>query len=63
MGKRSDFERRKNDFYSTPRAALVRLIPYLCGGVRSVAEPCAGDGAPSKSDAPGLVSFDRLLSF
>jgi hypothetical protein len=43
MGKRSSFERRKADFYPTPRAAVVHLIPYL-RGIRSFAEPCAGDG-------------------
>jgi hypothetical protein len=30
-------------FYPTPRAAVVPLIPYL-RGIRSFAEPCAGDG-------------------
>ena len=29
MGKRSSFERREADFYPTPRAAVVPLIPYL----------------------------------
>ena len=43
MGKRSNFERREADFYTTPRAAVVPLIPYL-RGIRSFAEPCAGDG-------------------
>ena len=44
MGKRSNFERREADFYPTPRAAVVPLIPYLrC--IRSFAEPCAGNGA------------------
>ena len=43
MGKRSNFERREADFYPTPRAAAVPLIPYL-GGIRTFAEPCAGDG-------------------
>jgi hypothetical protein len=46
MGKRSNFERREADFYPTPRAAVVPLIPYLRGrGIRAFAEPCAGDGA------------------
>ena len=31
MGKRSSFERREADFYPTPRAAVVPLIPYLRG--------------------------------
>ena len=44
MGKRSNFERREADFYPTPRAAVVPLIPYL-RGTRSFAEPCVGDGA------------------
>jgi hypothetical protein len=46
MGKRSNFERREADFYPTPRAAVVPLIPYIRGsGIRTFAEPCAGDGA------------------
>jgi hypothetical protein len=44
MGKRSNFERRAADFYPTPMPAVVPLLPYL-RGVRSFAEPCAGDGA------------------
>ena len=44
MGKRSNFERREADFYPTPRAAVLPLIPYL-RGIRTFAEPCAGDGA------------------
>jgi len=44
MGKRSNFERREADFYPTPRAAVMPLIPYL-RGIRSFAEPCAGAGA------------------
>jgi hypothetical protein len=43
MGKRSNFERREADFYPTPRAAVVPLIPYL-PGIRTFAEPCAGAG-------------------
>ena len=45
MGKRSSFERRQADFYPTPRAAVVPLIPYLRRSIRNFAEPCAGDGA------------------
>ena len=46
MGKRSNFERREADFYPTPRAAVLPLIPYLrASGIRTFAEPCAGDGA------------------
>jgi hypothetical protein len=45
MGKRSNFERREADFYPTPYAAVVPLIPYLKrDGIRSFAEPCCGDG-------------------
>ena len=44
MGKRSTFERRPGDAYATPAPAVVPLIPYL-RGIRSFAEPCAGDGA------------------
>jgi hypothetical protein len=44
MGKRSEFERRPRDFYPTPFTAVPPLIPHL-RGIRSFAEPCAGDGA------------------
>lgn len=43
MGKRSSFERRPNDAYATPRDPVPYLIPHL-NGVRTFAEPCAGDG-------------------
>jgi hypothetical protein len=43
MGKRSNFERREADFYPTPMTAVVPLIPHL-RGIRTFAEPCAGDG-------------------
>jgi hypothetical protein len=43
MGKRSSFERRPADFYPTPRAAVVPLIPHL-RGIKTFAEPCAGEG-------------------
>lgn len=43
MGKRSDFERRKNDAYQTPPVAVVPLVPHL-RGIRTFAEPCAGEG-------------------
>ena len=39
MGKRSSFERRERDFYPTPRAAVLPLIPHL-RGIRTFAEPC-----------------------
>jgi hypothetical protein len=44
MGKRSKFERREADFYATPRAAVLALVPYL-RKVHAFAEPCVGDGA------------------
>jgi hypothetical protein len=44
LGKRSKFARIKDDFYPTPRKAVLPLIPYL-NGIRSFAEPCVGDGA------------------
>lgn len=43
MGKRSTFERRKNDAYQTPPSAVVPLIPFL-RGVTTFAEPCCGEG-------------------
>jgi hypothetical protein len=46
VGKRSNFERREADFYPTPWDAVRPLIPYLRGsGIKTFAEPCAGDGA------------------
>jgi hypothetical protein len=44
MGKRSNFERREADFYETPRAAVLPLIPFL-RGIKAFAEPCADEGA------------------
>ena len=43
MGKRSDFERRPMDFYATPEAAVLPLLPYLPRQTR-FCEPCAGGG-------------------
>lgn len=43
MGKRSDFERKPNDYYPTPPTALVPLLPHLHDRTKFV-EPCAGDG-------------------
>ena len=43
MGKRSDFERRKNDAYQTPSYAILPLLPHL-RGVQTFAEPCCGEG-------------------
>ena len=43
MGKRSSFERRPMDFYATPEAAVLPLLPYLPRQTR-FCEPCAGGG-------------------
>ncbi len=43
MGKRSSFERVERDFYPTPKAAVVPLLPHLGEGV-TFYEPCAGAG-------------------
>ncbi|KJS45225.1 MAG: hypothetical protein VR71_02080 [Roseovarius sp. BRH_c41] len=43
MGKRSAFERIERDFYWTPEAAVLPLLPHLPFGTMFV-EPCAGDG-------------------
>lgn len=44
MGKRSDFNRVERDFYPTPEAAVLPLLPHLDDNTFFV-EPCAGDGA------------------
>lgn len=43
MGKRSTFQRRERDWYPTPAAAVLPLLPHL-GPLIRFAEPCAGDG-------------------
>lgn len=44
MGKRSDFARRPMDAYQTiDPNAVTPLAPFLAG-IRTFAEPCAGDG-------------------
>lgn len=44
MGKRSNFERKPRDAYQTiDSRAVDRLMPHL-HGVKSFAEPCAGEG-------------------
>ena len=44
MGKRSDFDRVPRDFYPTPEAAVLPLLPHLDDNTFFV-EPCAGNGA------------------
>jgi hypothetical protein len=41
MGKRSNFERRKNDFYPTPYEAVLPLLQSLRTGTHYI-EPCVG---------------------
>ncbi|WP_430430218.1 hypothetical protein [Oceanicaulis sp.] len=43
MGKRSSFERRERDFYPTPEAAVLPLLPHL-EPVTQFIEPCVGGG-------------------
>jgi hypothetical protein len=43
MGKRSDFTRIERDYYPTPEAAVLPLLPHLDYGTMFI-EPCAGDG-------------------
>lgn len=43
MGKRSDFARAPRDYYPTPEAAVLPLLPFLPYGAQFI-EPCAGDG-------------------
>lgn len=61
MGKRSTFERRKNDLYETwdPRA-VKPLLPFLKPGTRFV-EPCAGGGALSNQlMSAGMLCVDQV---
>ena len=53
MGKRSDFERRPRDFYPTPDAAVVPLLPHLPKDTW-FCEPCAGDGQLVRSIEKGV---------
>lgn len=43
MGKRSDFERERLDYYPTPYEPVLPLLPHLPPATR-FAEPCAGAG-------------------
>jgi hypothetical protein len=44
MGKRSNFEPKKMNFYETPQAAVLPLLPHLPKRT-FYCEPCAGEGA------------------
>ena len=44
MGKRSKFDRVPRDFYPTPEAAVLPLLPHLAPHTK-FSEPCCGDGA------------------
>jgi len=43
LGKRSNFDRNPRDYYPTPEAAVIPLLPYLPPETHFI-EPCAGDG-------------------
>ncbi len=48
MGKRSEFERKPQDFYPTPRVAVERALDFLIADMNlhgGYIEPCVGDGA------------------
>jgi len=50
MGKRSSFERRPHDYYSTPAEAVDPLVNFFDNGpldkvIDTFVEPCAGNGA------------------
>src|SRR5262245_37698195 len=61
MGKRSSFERRPQDFYPTPKAAVLPLLPWL-GPKEIFCEPRGGAGELARhlEDAGHecAVSFD-----
>ena len=61
MGKRSSFERREADFYPTPRAAVVPLIPYLRGHPHLCRAVCRRrrPGPASEILRPALRLFRR----
>jgi len=42
LGKRSNFERRKNDFYPTPQKAVRPLLSHLWSKNTWFYEPCSG---------------------
>lgn len=44
MGKRSEFEKVKNEYYPTPMKAVGVLVPFLPRRRFTYVEPCAGDG-------------------
>ena len=57
MEKRSSLERRPQDTYPTPAAAIEPLLPYLRPETHFI-EPCAGDGyLVGHLSAPGMCSW------
>lgn len=62
MGKRSDYERKKNDFYVTQISSLKSLVPHIPSGATYI-EPCYGTGAIERGlnklcDAVCVARFD-----
>jgi hypothetical protein len=65
LGKRSNFERHEADFYPTPRAAVVPLIPQAADGVESLRcwpariKPGTPNIEPATAHSAGVTSgFD-----
>ena len=60
MGKRSDFVRVPRDFYPTPMAAVLPLLPHVRVG-STFTEPCAGNGAlVAHLEAMNLNTWDAF---
>lgn len=60
MGKRSSFERNERDYYPTPKAAVLPLLPHLTPRTLFI-EPCAGNGA--LVDVLVEAGHTRVLAF
>jgi hypothetical protein len=62
MGKRSNLPRIPRDRYETPRAPVLRLIPYLRRyGVVDFVEPC--DGRDGKGNGGALIGHLEAFGF
>jgi hypothetical protein len=63
LGKRSDYSRKPRDYYPTPLAAVLPLIPHLPASF-TFCEPCAGDGRlvehveSAHEDASCITAYD-----